>query len=224
VDPVLTGQTVRVLVVDDHPVVVQGVNTLARNDARIAVVGDARTAGEAVDLARELAAQGSAPHVVLLDLRLPDMLAPESIRLLKLAVAGVRVLIFTAYAEHPALQLALDAGADGALLKDATDTDVVEAIVRTARGETVVDARLRREVGAPSRAAGRGPSDAKVKLTAREYEILRRVAMGETNPEIADALGLSRNTVKTYLQLALQKLGARNRVEAIIKAGEAGLL
>ena len=209
--------TVRVLVVDDHPVVVQGVNTLARNDPRMAVVGDARSAGEAVDLARELAARGSAPHVVLLDLRLPDMLAPESIRLLKLAVDGVRVLIFTAYAEHPALQLALDAGADGALLKDAADTDVVEAIVRTARGETVVDARLQ---GAPVRT----PATDKVKLTAREYEILRRVAMGETNPEIADALGLSRNTVKTYLQLALQKLGARNRVEAIIKAGEAGLL
>jgi DNA-binding NarL/FixJ family response regulator len=221
VDPVLSSQPVRVLVVDDHPVVVQGVNTLARNDPRMAVVGDARTAGEAVDLARDLAARGSAPHVVLLDLRLPDMLAPESIRLLKLAVAGVRVLIFTAYAEHPALQLALDAGADGALLKDAADTDVVDAIVRTARGETVVDVRLRREVGAPQ---GRAGANERVKLTAREYEILRRVAMGETNPEIAEALGLSRNTVKTYLQLALQKLGARNRVEAIIKAGEAGLL
>ena len=215
---------VRVLVVDDHPVVCQGVTTLARNDARIAVIGDARTATEAVELARGLTSRGEGPDLVLLDLRLPDMLAPESIRALKLAVPGVRVLIFTAYAEHPALQLALDAGADGALLKDATDTDVVDAIVRTAGGETVVDVRLRRDDGPPPAAQGRAPSGERVQLTPREYQILRRVAMGETNPEIAEALGLSRNTVKTYLQLALQKLGARNRVEAIIKAGEAGLL
>jgi DNA-binding NarL/FixJ family response regulator len=205
---------VRVLVVDDHPVVVQGVTMLVRDNPDIEVVGDARSGAEALVAVRELR-----PHVILLDLRLPDMLGCESTRLLRMAAPGIKILIFTAHAEHPALQLALDAGADGALLKDVADADLADAILRTARGERVLDSRFEQDP-----AAWRVPAGNSVDLTKREYEILRRVAMGETNPEIADALSLSRNTVKTYFQSALQKLGARNRVEAIVKAGEAGLL
>lgn len=205
---------VRVLVVDDHPVVVQGVSMLVRDIPDIEVVGDARSGAEALVAVRELK-----PHVILLDLRLPDMLGCESTRLLRAAAPGVKILIFTAHAEHPALQLALDAGANGALLKDVADADLADAILRTARGEHVLDSRFEQDP-----AAWRAPANNSVDLTKREYEILRRVAMGETNPEIADALSLSRNTVKTYLQSALHKLGARNRVDAIVKAGEAGLL
>jgi len=216
-DPVLSpprAGPVRVFVVDDHPVVVQGVSMLVRGDTRVCVVGDARSAGDALRVLPEVQ-----PEVILLDLRLPDMLASESTRRIRAAVPGARILVFTAHSEHPALQLALDAGAHGALLKDVADADLVDAIVRTARGENVLDPRL-----------ARGPSTWKttvknpVDLTRREYEILRRVAMGETNPEIAQALRLSRNTVKTYLQSALHKLGARNRIDAIVKAGQAGLL
>jgi DNA-binding NarL/FixJ family response regulator len=147
------------------------------------------------------------------------MLASESTLLLRAAAPGIKILIFTAHSEHPALQLALDAGANGALLKDVADADLTDAILRTARGEHVLDSRFEQNP-----AAWRAPANNSVDLTKREYEILRRVAMGETNPEIACALHLSRNTVKTYLQSALHKLGARNRVDAIVKAGEAGLL
>ncbi len=205
---------VRVLVVDDHPVVVQGVSMLVRDDPRITVVGDARSGADALVAVRELE-----PDVILLDLRLPDMLASESTRVLLDARPGVEILIFTAHSEHPALQLALSAGARGALLKDVADADLADAILRTAGGERVLDSRFEQDP-----AAWRAPANSTVDLTRREYEILRRVAMGETNPEIAEALHLSRNTVKTYLQSALHKLGARNRVDAIVKAGEAGLL
>jgi DNA-binding NarL/FixJ family response regulator len=214
-DPGMTINTkaIRVFVVDDHPVVVQGVNMLVRGDPRLSVVGDARSAGEALRVLPSLK-----PDVVLLDLRLPDMLASESARRIRALLPSAKILVFTAHAEHPALQVAMEAGAHGVLLKDVANADLVDAIIRVFRGETVLDPRL-----VPDNSAWH-PEAKTGQLTKREYEILRRVAMGETNPEIAENLMLSRNTVKTYLQSALQKLGARNRIDAIVKAGEAGIL
>ena len=206
--------TLRVLVVDDHPVVRQGVAMLLKPDPDIAVVGEARSGREAIDTARRLR-----PDVMLLDLRLPDMLASEAIPLLRMASPGTKIVIFTAYAGHQGLNAAVEAGADCCLRKDAAEIDLAVAIRRVVRGDRFVDPRLRQD-GLP----GRMPRSSGPPLTRREYEVLRRVAMGETNPEIADSLGLSRNTVKTYLQTALQKLGVRNRVEAIARANEIGLL
>src|SRR6266567_2200371 len=141
------------MVVDDHPVVCEGVSLLVHSSSDIVVTGSARSADEAVAVARHIR-----PDVILLDLRLPDMLASEAVQLLRMAAPKAKIVIFTAYAGHRALKAAIDAGVDGCLLKDAAAT------------------------------------------------------------------GLSRNTVKTYLQSALQKLGARNRVEAIARASEFGLL
>ena len=205
---------VRVLVVDDHPVVTHGVSLLLRADPDIELVGSARTGREALDTAA-----GLEPDVVLLDLRLPDMLATEVTRRLKSVVPGARILLFTAYADHAALPDALAAGAAGCLLKDASTTDLAAAIHQAHDGLTVMDPRLGGGTAGSLR-------DAlfRAGLTRREYEVLRLVAVGHTNPEIADELGLTRNTVKTYLQSAMSKLGARNRVEAFAKASEARLL
>lgn len=213
-DAVLTEPAIRVLVVDDHSVVCQGLAHLTALDGRLSVIADARTAHDAVVTARALQ-----PDVVLLDLRLPDMLAPEAIPLLRRAAPRARIAVFTAHAGHSGIRAALTAGADGVLLKDASDIDLVEAIVRVAHGERVVDRRADADA-----APGRVPLPAGLSLTSREYEILRRVATGETNSEVAAVLGLTTNTVKTYLQTAMQKLGAHNRVEALARAGEAGLL
>jgi DNA-binding NarL/FixJ family response regulator len=207
-------ESVRLLVVDDHPVVTDGVRLLLGGDPSIELVGTARTGQEALDVVPQLA-----PDVILLDLRLPDMLATEIIGRLRAAVPGVRIVIFTAYADHAALSAALEVGVEGCLLKDAATTDLATAIHRVALGHTVMDPRLGTSVEGGLREAL-----FRAGVTRREYDVLRLVAVGRTNPEIAEQLGLARNTVKTYLQSAMGKLGARNRVEAIAKASEARLL
>jgi DNA-binding NarL/FixJ family response regulator len=200
-------QQVRVFVLDDHPIVQHGVALLAARDGRLRVVGHGRSVAPALgDL------HGLGPDLVLLDLA--GRAVAESLRRVRAAAPRSRILLFTAHADPSSLDEALHAGAHGVLLKDIEEAELVDAMVRVAQGEVVLDPRL---VGG-RRPVGPG------QLTRREYQIIQRVALGETNPEIAKSLALSRNTVKTYLQHALQKLGARNRVEAIIRAGEAGLL
>ena len=200
---------VRVLVVDDHPVVRDGMELLAHSCSTIQIVGYAPSAKEALRIAPAVQ-----PSLILLDLRLPDMLAPELIRELRIVVPDAKVVIFTAYPDHPALDAALEAGAYGFLPKDASRTDLVAAIMRTMQPGAVEAWREDRHPrrGAPSL------------IARREYDVLRRVATGETNCEIASAMNLSPNTVKAYLRNAMQKLDARNRVEAISRAREAGLL
>jgi DNA-binding NarL/FixJ family response regulator len=204
----------RVLVVDDHPVVLDGVTMAFDATSWLKVAGYARTGRDGV-----VAAQRLQPDVVLLDLRLPDMLGCEVVRVLRAHVPAVKVILFTAYPDHAAAEVAIAAGAHAMVLKDAERTDLVDVIRRIVAGEhgifhdqgpdeNVLLTRRLKETG----------------LTRREYDILRHVAMGETNPEIAIALGLTRNTVKTYLQRTLEKLGARNRVEAVARANEHGLL
>lgn len=196
----------RVMIVDDHPVVREGAALLLREDPGIRIVGWAPGARQALaDLA------STHPDVILLDLRLPDMLAPEATRAIKARRPDVRVLLFTAHADHAAIDAALHAGADGCLLKDVDRQSLTAALRDVAAGRSVLDPRIAEE-------------GVDLGLTAREYDVLRRAAMGETNPEIGAALGLARSTVKSYLQAAMHKLGARNRVEAIVKASEQGLL
>ncbi|PXY34371.1 response regulator [Prauserella endophytica] len=202
-----------VLVVDDHPVVRDGVTMLLRSDPSLAIVGSAESGHAAIERVAELC-----PDLVLLDLRLPDMLAPEVIAGLRREHPRAKIVVFTAHGDHQGVVAALEAGANGGLLKDVAGTDLAAALRRVLHGERVVDPRIMPDDGERSNALARSG------LTRREYEVLRLAAQGKTNPEIAQATGLTRNTVKTYLQSALHKLGARNRVEAIGKASEAGLL
>jgi two-component system, NarL family, nitrate/nitrite response regulator NarL len=200
------SDAIRVFVVDDHPVVRDGVALLAATSRKIEVVGYAATGKSALEHVREMR-----PHVILLDLRLPDMLAPELIDAFARIVPTARIVVFTAYPEHPAVRAALDAGACGVVPKDAARTDLVSVIVSAAIGD---DARPAYQPAQRTHAL----------VGRREYDVLRRVAIGETNQEIADAMCLSPNTVKAYLRNLMQKLDARNRVEAISRAREVGLL
>jgi two-component system, NarL family, nitrate/nitrite response regulator NarL len=205
---------VRVLVVDDHPIVLDGVTLALQAASWLQVCGYARTGAEAITAVRRFR-----PEVVLLDLRLPDRLGPEVIRPLLAEEPTVKVLLFTAYPDHAALGAALAAGAHGVVVKDAERADLVDAIQRVTRGERVATTA----VGTDERLL----LDRKLRehsLTRREYDVLRHVAMGQTNPEIASALGLTRNTVKTYLQHAMTKLGARNRVGVLTRASQLGIL
>jgi two-component system, NarL family, nitrate/nitrite response regulator NarL len=202
-----------VFVVDDHPVVRDGVTLLLRSDPCLSVVGSAESGRLAIERVASLA-----PDLILLDLRLPDMLAPEVVTELRRVHPDGKIVVFTAHGDHQGVLAALESGAHGCLLKDAAGAQLVTELRRVLRGERVVDPRILPDAGQRSDALARSG------LTRREYEVLRLAAQGQTNPEIAESTGLARNTVKTYLQSALHKLGARNRVEAIGKASEAGLL
>jgi DNA-binding NarL/FixJ family response regulator len=210
----MSTPALRVLVVDDHPVVLDGVTLALQRTMFVTVAGYARSASDAINAAGRIR-----PDVVLLDLRLPDMLAPETIRALLAQNPTVKIIVFTAYPDHAALDAALAAGAHGVVVKDTEPADLVDAIRRVADGERVVYANSGPDSGVVLNRKLREHG-----LTRREYEILRHVAMGQTNPEIAIALGLTRNTVKTYLQRTMQKLGARNRVEALANANQFGIL
>lgn len=206
----MTAPVVRVLVVDDHPIVLDGVTLVLQDTSSLRVAGYARSGREAIAAVVSLR-----PDVVLLDLRLPDMLAPEVIKELRSYHPDVKIILFTAYPDHAALDAALAAGAHGVVVKDTERADLVHVIRRVVAGERVVRADGGANLSRKLREHG---------LTRREYEVLRRVAMGETNSEIAEALGLTRNTVKSYLQRTLEKLGAHNRVEALSRASQLGIL
>jgi two-component system nitrate/nitrite response regulator NarL len=205
---------ISVLVADDHPIVLDGVRHLVESTSWITLAGYARTGREAITLAEQ-----TQPDVVLLDLRLPDMLGPEVVRSIHRGAPEAKVVIFTAYPDHAAVEPALAAGAKAVVLKDADRADLVDVIRRVAAGETLGPSSSSADTS--RRFADKLGRSA---LTRREYDILRRISMGQTNPEIADALGLTRNTVKTYVQSALNKLGARNRIEALNRLSELGLL
>jgi two-component system, NarL family, nitrate/nitrite response regulator NarL len=209
----MTADLVRVLVVDDHPIVLDGVTLAVQHTSWLHVAGYARSGKEAV-----AAVDALRPDVVLLDLRLPDMLAPEAVQALRKRSPESKIVIFTAYPDHAALDAALAAGVDGVVVKDTPREVLIDVIRRVVSGERVV------EVDQDGSSALISRKLREHGLTRREYDILRHVAMGQTNPEIAAELGLTRNTVKTYLQRSLEKLGARNRVEALARASQLGIL
>ena len=207
----MSAAPLELLVIDDHPIVKNGVALLLQSSPSIVMVGYAHSGAEAIESVQRLK-----PDVILLDLRLPDMLAPELIPLLRRHSPQSRVVVFTAYADHAAIEASIDAGADAVVTKDAGRDELLEVIRRVATGERLTAIEL-----VPSRIRHKLQM---CPLTRQEYAVFRRMATGEATSEIAEALGLATNTVKTYLQRAMQKLGAHNRVEAINKANEIGLL
>ncbi|NKQ52256.1 response regulator transcription factor [Amycolatopsis sp. K13G38] len=199
----LTRQRIGVFVVDDHPVVRDGVALQLARHRDIAVLGHAATAADALTgCAREQ------PDIVLLDLRLPDALAADVVPGIRAASPHSRILLFTAFPDHASVAPTLAAGACGLLVKDASGTTIHDALLQVARTGSYPAAN-------PARQAP---------VTRREYDVLRLVAAGHTNPEIGERLGLSLNTVKTYLHNVMHKLGARNRAQLITNARTHGLL
>ncbi|MFI0469610.1 LuxR C-terminal-related transcriptional regulator [Saccharopolyspora sp. 5N102] len=196
---------VRVLVADRQPVVRYGMSLLLSSSPSFNLVGSAGTGGEVIELGA-----CNHPDVVLLDIRFRDLLAPEIITELRRRDPNTKAVIFTASPEHAAVQAAMNAGARGVLPKNADRGDIVRALSAVSSGDRLPQPRRRRK----------GLS----LITTREYDVLRRVALGQSNPEIAAAMFLSTNTVKGYLQNTLRKLGARNRIEAITKARSLDLL
>jgi DNA-binding NarL/FixJ family response regulator len=208
---------IRVLLVDDHPVVRAGLRGMLAAEPGIEVAGEAGSGPEAVAAVR--AAGEKAPyHVVLMDLRMPGGDGVTATRQIAAGDSGARVLVLTTYESDADILLAVEAGATGYLLKDATPADLADAIRAAARGETVlapsVAGRLVSHVRRPQRES----------LSARETEVLARVARGATNAEIGRELFISEATVKTHLLRAFGKLGVSDRTAAVTTAIERGIL
>lgn len=205
--------TVRVVVVEDHPVTRMGIVALLQQDEGVTVVGEAGTGEEALTVvARE------APEVVVTDLRLGDGMDGVGVTAaLRSGRRAPAVLVLTTYDTDRDIVRAVEAGAAGYLLKDAAPADIVGAVVRAADGGTVLSPDLAQRVVARM---GR----ARVDLSAREVEILAAVARGLGNKEIARELFISEATVKTHLVHVFTKLDVDSRTAAVARAREDGLL
>ncbi|MCH7230529.1 response regulator transcription factor [Glycomyces sp. L485] len=201
---------IRVMLVDDHPVVRSGLRGMLANEPDIEVTGEAGSGEEAVVTAASLA-----PDVILMDLRMPG---GDGVAATKRLAATANVVVLTTFETDADIVRAVAAGAVGYLLKDTPTADLVRAIRAAARGETVlapsVAARL---VGAVRSPRGQGLSD-------RELEVLRLVADGASNAEIGRRLHISEATVKTHLLRSYQKLGVKDRTAAVTSAIRRGLL
>ncbi|MGY1723189.1 response regulator [Blastococcus sp. SYSU DS0533] len=204
---------IRVVVVDDHPVVRGGLVGWLDAQDDLAVVGEAGDGLEALAVVA-----GTAPDVVLMDLRMPRMDGATATERLATSHPGVRVLVLTTYDTDADIVRAVEAGATGYLLKDVPLPQLADAVRAAARGETVlappVAARLVSRLRAP---AAEAP-------TARELEVLRGVARGLTNAEIGRELFIGEATVKTHLLRVFAKLGVDDRTRAVLVAVERGLL
>lgn len=204
---------IRLLVVDDHPIVRQGLVTVLSDEPDFEVVGSSASADEAVQMARE-----ERPDVVLLDLELPGTDGVTAIPLLHAADESIRILVFTAYASDERVFGAMGAGAAGYLLKGASTAEIAQAIRVVHGGESYIEPRIAARLLAEARTPQR------FLLSERERAVLRLVAAGMANKQIARQLTISERTVKFHVTSILHKLDADNRAQAAALAIERGLL
>jgi DNA-binding NarL/FixJ family response regulator len=210
--------TVSVLVADDQPLVRSGFRMIldARDDLEL--VGEAATGREALELARELD-----PDVILMDVRMPEVDGIEATRRLVAAGARARILVLTTFDLDEYVYAAIRAGASGFLLKDVQPAELVDAIRVVSAGNSLFGpTATQRLLDRFAREPDAAPS--LDELTEREREILRLVAAGLSNAEIAQQLFLGETTVKTHVSSVLRKLRVRDRVQAVIAAYEGGLV
>lgn len=212
---------IRVLIADDQPLVRDGLAAIIGADPELELVGQAENGREAARLARELG-----PDVVVMDIRMPELDGIEATRAI-LRAPGVRprILILTTYDVDAYVYEALRAGASGFLLKDAPRHQLLSAIRTIAAGETLLaPAVTRRLVERHLRRPEASASDALDELTPREREILALVGGGLSNREIAEDLRVGESTVKTHIGRVFEKLGVRDRAQAVVLAYETGLV
>ncbi len=204
---------IRILLVDDHPVVRHGLRGMLDAEAGLTVVGEASSGPAGVTAAADLR-----PDIVLMDLRMPDGDGVPATERIVATMPGTRVIVLTTYESDRDILRAIEAGACGYLLKDASPAELADAVRAAARGETVlspsVASTLVRQVRRPAPPA----------LSAREAEVLRLVARGLTNADIGRQLFISEATVKTHLLRVFGKLDVADRTAAVTTAMEHGLL
>jgi DNA-binding NarL/FixJ family response regulator len=208
---------IRVLVADDQPIVLRGFTAVLGAQPDLAVVGGAADGAQAVRLARE-----TRPDVALLDIRMPVMDGIEAARRI-METGTTRIIMITTFDLDDYVYDALTAGASGFLLKDVRANDLAEAVRTVARGDALLAPRITRRLIAEF-SRQRRPVPTGSPLTPREVEVLRLIARGLSNAEIAADLVVTEHTVKTHVARLLAKLGLRDRTQAVIHAYESGLV
>jgi DNA-binding NarL/FixJ family response regulator len=203
---------IRVLVVDDHVIVRNGLAQLLATTDEFELVGTAGDGREAVEVVRSLR-----PDVVLMDLSMPDMDGVEATQVICRTMPGTKIVILSSFSEHQRVLAALDAGAEGYVLKHADPEQILAAITAVHRGGASIDpqvARVLLDVKRGGATAARGP------LTDREEEVLRLVQSGLANKQIGRQLGISERTVKAHLTKIFSTLGVTDRTQAALWAAE----
>jgi DNA-binding NarL/FixJ family response regulator len=214
--------SIRVLICDDQALVRGGFRAILGTKREIEVVGEAENGAEAVALAER-----RQPDVILMDIRMPILDGVEATRRLVAQGSPARILVLTTFDLDEYVHAAIRAGASGFLLKDVTPAELLEAIRVVAAGDALLAPSVTRRLlarFATTLPVGDHTSEALAQLTARETEVLRLLAGGLSNAEIAMELVISEATIKTHISSVLRKLGLRDRVQAVILAYETGLV
>jgi two-component system, NarL family, response regulator LiaR len=207
-------ELIRVLIADDHFVVRQGLAAMLVARYGMEVVGEAATGREAVALARTLQ-----PDVILMDMMMPEMDGAQAIAQIRAEEPDARILVLSSFPENKHVAAAMQAGALGYVLKDSTPDDLLRAIYNVHRGNLVLPQALAQDLMRPP-----PPAPASDTLTERELDVLRLLAQGLTNQEIAVPLSITVTTVRAHVSSILLKLHVANRTQAAMKAKELGLV
>jgi DNA-binding NarL/FixJ family response regulator len=217
VEPLLGNRVSSVLIVDDHPVVAHGIERMLDRTDDFTVVAACYSGVEAVDVARKMC-----PDIAVVDVRLGDTDGVDVCRRLLAAVPGIRVVMLTAFDDAARLRQCLASGASGVLLKGTIDLDIAQALREVVSGRIVVDRSVARDLeAAESLLTDVTPSPT---LRPREAEVLRLIGFGMTTKAIAKELDLTVNTVRSYTQALMLKLGAHTRVQAVVTGQKMGLI
>ena len=217
-----TGDTIRVLLVDDHAVVRRGLFAFLDSEPDLEVVGEADGGAQALELLDRLDSEGRRPHAVLMDLAMEPLDGIETTRQIRSRYSDVEVVALTSFGEEERVRAALEAGASGYLLKD-SDADEVSAAIRAAhRGELPIDPAIARGLTSSFRKESRSGLDAD--LTMRELDVLRLLGAGNTNRQIAAELEISERTARTHVSNILRKLDLTSRTQAALWAVREGLM
>ncbi len=209
--------TIRVIIADDHGIVRAGLRDLLTS-AGLEVVAEASTGLEALELTRQYH-----PHVVLMDVRMPEMDGLRALAAIKADMPDVSVVMLTVYANNEYLSRAVAAGAAGYILKDADPEDIPRVVRAAAEGDMVIDANLLQSILAQTPQDNLSLLD-QVDLTQQELRVLKLIALGFNNDAIAETLVVSRNTVKTHVRHIFEKLGVSDRTQAAVWAVRHGLV
>jgi len=215
-------ETIGVLVVDDHEVVRRGLLAFLDSEPDIEVVGEAEGGAQALDLLVAMASEGRQPDVVVMDLQMAPMDGIESTRQVRSLYDDIEVVALTSFAEEERVHAALQAGASGYVLKDSDADDVAAAVRAAHRGELQIDPAVARRL--MSSLHQRRDNDPASGLTSRELDVLRLVAAGKPNKQIAAELAISERTARTHVSRILRKLELNSRTQAALWAVREGLV